>query len=111
MPDGRSLPGYPSTSYRNKNIILAKRVGEPEGLLNERFVGFEREVYLKRPPIHGDVPAARHEPHTGNSRFPFARVVVSSAFYHPFLQAPSHIMLRTPEAQAAAPGGDAWRPH
>src|SRR5712691_8737697 len=111
MPDGRSLPGYPSTSYSNKDVILAESVGEPERLLNERLVCCEREVHLKRPPIHCDGPAARHEPHTGNGRFPFARLIVSSAFYHPALQAPSHIMLRTPEALAAVPHGGACWPH
>src|SRR5215510_11513234 len=111
MPDGRSLPGYPATSDSNQDVILAQSVGEPERLLNECLVCFEWEVHLKRPSIHGDVPAARHEPHTSNGRFPFARVIISSAFYHPSLQAPSHIMLRTPEALAVAPCGDVWRPH
>src|SRR5215813_14672170 len=111
MPDGSSLTGYPSTSYSNEDIVLAERVGDPERLLNERLVCFEREILLKRPPIHRDVPASRHEPHTGNGRFPFARVIISYTFYHPALQAALHVMPRIPEAPAAAPCGDACRPH
>src|SRR5712691_7803130 len=100
MPDGRSLTGYPSTSDSNEDVILAKSVGDLERFLNERLVCVEREVHLERPPIHCDVPASRHEPHTGNSRFSFARVIISYAFYHPALQTPSPVMPRTPEALA-----------
>src|SRR5262245_59235924 len=110
MPDGRSLTRYATTPYRDEDVILAERVGDPERLLNERLVCFERQIVLKRPPIHRDVPTTRHEPHTGNGRFPFARVIISCAFYHPSLQAASPVMLRTPEALAVAPCGDACRP-
>src|SRR5262245_5592502 len=122
MPNGCRLTGYASTPYGNEGIILTKSLRDPERLLNECLVRFEREIEFEWPPIHRDLAITGHQPYACDGRFPFARVIVSYTFCHPSSRlgahfcrekraAPSHITPKTPEAQAAAPRADACRPY
>src|SRR5919108_6034846 len=83
MPNGCRLTRYTSAPYGNEGIILTKSLRDPERLLNECLVCFEWEIELKWPPIHRDLAIAGHQPYACNSRFPFARVIVSYTFCHP----------------------------